>query len=514
VNKTIASYDKVPYPSQPFPSAHLERLFTMGKIFGLDPAPIGDCRVLELGCSDGGNILPMAMAFPESRFTGLDLSRHQVKMGNTHIEALKVHNLSLIHSGIEDLSPEAGTFDYIICHGVYSWVPPEIQDKIMAAIDKHLAPQGVAYVSYNTYPGWAAPATLRELMKFHTHGIENPNECIGQALAIADFMASFIQTENDEHAGFLKKEIEKLKNIRLNTSTAAYIYHEYLEDVNTPVYFHEFAKQVAKNGLQYLGESVYSEMSTHGFPQEVNDALGQIDNIVQIEQYMDFLRNRRFRKSLLCRAERTLTRKFPYEQIADYNVVCTKNMNKELIKIAPGAPVSKAALDVLLEERPKALSFEEVLSRANQRIANSEKKKQIETSLNSLVNDLLHYFSLNMIQLCSWQPEFTLHPGSRPKVLNLARYQAEKEQQWVTNAFHEAVILPRPLKLLGGLADGKLDRNELAFAMKNKLIESGVQMMGRQDQEPVSISDLNPTALAGIVDQMLTELAAKYLLEE
>ncbi|MCB9481631.1 MAG: hypothetical protein H6680_07420 [Desulfobacteraceae bacterium] len=119
-----------------------------------------------------------------------------------------------------------------------------------------------------------------------------------------------------------------------------------------------------------------------------------------------------------------------------------------------------------------------------------------------------------MIQLCSWQPEFTLHPGSRPKVLNLARYQAEKEQQWVTNAFHEAVILPRPLKLLAGLADGKLDRNELAFAMKNKLIESGVQMMGRQDQEPVSISDLNPNALAGIVDQMLTELAAKYLLEE
>ncbi|MCB9481634.1 MAG: class I SAM-dependent methyltransferase [Desulfobacteraceae bacterium] len=118
----------------------MERLFTMGKIFGLDPAPIGDCRVLELGCSDGGNILPMAMAFPGSRFTGLDLSRHQVKMGNTHIEALKVHNLSLIHSGIEDLSPEAGTFDYIICHGVYSWVPPEIQDKIMAAIDKHLCP--------------------------------------------------------------------------------------------------------------------------------------------------------------------------------------------------------------------------------------------------------------------------------------------------------------------------------------------------------------------------------------
>jgi len=69
------SYDEVPYESQSFPQSHPNRLATLGRLFGLSPAPVAQCRVLELGCASGGNLIPMAYHLPESEFVGLDLIR-------------------------------------------------------------------------------------------------------------------------------------------------------------------------------------------------------------------------------------------------------------------------------------------------------------------------------------------------------------------------------------------------------------------------------------------------------
>src|ERR1043165_5096540 len=126
----------------------------------MHPAPPNHCRVLELGCASGGNLIPMSLSWPGSRFVGIDLSRRQIRDGQEMIREIGLNNVDLVCQSILDVPRELGTFDYILCHGVYSWVPPDVQNKILEICRDHLQAQGVAYVSYNTFPGWHARAAI------------------------------------------------------------------------------------------------------------------------------------------------------------------------------------------------------------------------------------------------------------------------------------------------------------------------------------------------------------------
>src|SRR5262245_8757143 len=160
------SYDVVPYESNVFSQSHPDRLATIATLLGMRPAPVTDCRVLELGCASGGNVIPMAVSLPGSRFVGIDLSSRQIEMGRRTVESLALTNLDLKQFDIRNLTKDVGQFDYIICHGVFSWVPREVQDKILEVCAQNLSPRGVAYVSYNTYPGWHMRGLIRDMMLY------------------------------------------------------------------------------------------------------------------------------------------------------------------------------------------------------------------------------------------------------------------------------------------------------------------------------------------------------------
>ncbi|MEX1042790.1 MAG: class I SAM-dependent methyltransferase, partial [Pirellulaceae bacterium] len=168
------SYDVVPYPSHPFRQTHPEKLAAVGQLFGLKPAPIEKCRVLEIGCAGGGNLIPMADALPESQFMGVDLSQKQIESGQKSIEAIGLTNIELKHLNCTEIDDSFGKFDYIICHGVFSWVPREVQDRIMAVCRDNLQEQGVAFISYNTYPGWHMRGMIRDMMQYHVRNFEDP----------------------------------------------------------------------------------------------------------------------------------------------------------------------------------------------------------------------------------------------------------------------------------------------------------------------------------------------------
>jgi len=153
-SQPLNSYDAVPYPSTPYRGTHPDTLATLGTLVGMKPAPIDSCRVLELGCSDGGNLLPMAYSLPGSEFVGIDGSARQIELGLATLEALGLKNVTLKQMNLLDVGDQFGKFDYIIAHGIYSWVPPDVQDKILEICHCLLKPQGLAFVSYNTLPGW------------------------------------------------------------------------------------------------------------------------------------------------------------------------------------------------------------------------------------------------------------------------------------------------------------------------------------------------------------------------
>src|ERR1700683_5021491 len=123
------SYDQFPYKSLPFRESRPDALAVIATVMGMNPAPADRCRVLELGCSSGGNLIPLAEQFPNSQFLGLDFSANELAGGQAAIAQLGLPNIQLEQRDIQDSHEELGQFDFIVAHGVFSWVEPAVQDR-------------------------------------------------------------------------------------------------------------------------------------------------------------------------------------------------------------------------------------------------------------------------------------------------------------------------------------------------------------------------------------------------
>jgi len=237
MNTTASSYDQIPYTSHAFPQTHPDRLATTARIFRLSPPDVAACRVLELGCASGGNVIPIAFNFPGSEFVGIDLSRHQVEEAQHAIHALGLRNIRVEQASIMEIDDSWGQFDYIICHGVFSWVEADVQDRILTIAARNLSPEGVAYISYNTYPGWHMREMVRHMMRYHAEQFDQPQEQVDQARALLTFLAS-ASSDMGPYNQLLTSEAE-----RLSGSPDSYLFHEHLERTNLPIYFHEFIER-------------------------------------------------------------------------------------------------------------------------------------------------------------------------------------------------------------------------------------------------------------------------------
>src|SRR5262245_17461170 len=229
------SYDKVPYDARPRYATNPDCLATLASLLGVNPTPVDRCRVLELGCATGGNLFPLAEAHPGSQFVGIDLSPVQIEVGRKVAAALGLNNLRLEARSILDVEPSFGEFDYIVAHGVYSWVPPTVRDKILAVCKANLAPEGVAYVSYNTLPGWYLRAGARDLMNYHTRDIDGAEAKVHHARMILDFLQENTPDRDGAWGKALKDEADLIR-----PEGDYYVYHEHLESDNHPVYFTQF----------------------------------------------------------------------------------------------------------------------------------------------------------------------------------------------------------------------------------------------------------------------------------
>ena len=386
------SYDTVPYSINSFPQTRPDRLATIAKLFRLEAAPPDRCRVLELGCASGGNLLPLAASFPGSTFVGIDLSDRQVAEGVAVVRELGLENLSLKGMSILDVGEDFGTFDYILAHGVYSWVPPQVQDKILSICQQRLAPAGVAYISYNTLPGWHARGAIREMLWYHTEQIDDPLERICAARALLDFLADKVGPGDGGYGGLLRQELNVLRQ-----TPDTYILHEHLEEFNEPLYFHQFMERAAAKELQYLGEAQLGTMVAGRFGEEAEKKLREISpDLLHMEQYMDFLRNRMFRQTLLCHARAQLNHALHSDSVRQFYIAApvkpvsakpdVTSAAAEEFKSSGAAvlntrdPILKAVMVHLGEQWPLALSFDKLLAAARARLGNAGTERQAQRS--------------------------------------------------------------------------------------------------------------------------------------
>jgi SAM-dependent methyltransferase len=467
----LTSYEEVPYGSKPLYPTHPDCVATVATLMGMRPAAVESCRVLELGCATGGNLIPMAATLPGSRFVGIDLSPRQIAEGQKLVEALRLSNIRLAPLSILDVGEDFGQFDYIVCHGVYSWVPPAVQDKILDICSRNLSPGGVAYVSYNTYPGWHARGMVREMMGFHAKRFDDPNVRVGQARAFLEFVTKGVTEQDSAYARVLREEAEMLR-----PKADYYLFHEHLEDVNQPLYFHEFADRLAAKHLQYLGEAWFHTNPAKLAP-DVWDTLQQLSaDLIALEQYLDFLDNRTFRRTLICHDTAQLDRApsagivskmhmsalaRPVSQPVDLTLgVVEEFRSDEGASASTNIPAVKAALLVLFNAWPASLSFEELWREVQRCLA----PKSTAGTAEALAESLVQCYLSNVVALHVSPARFAVTAGARPLASPLARCQSKLGQP-IANLRHRIVELSEVDRLVLDKLDGRTDRAALAAAL-------------------------------------------------
>ncbi len=519
------SYDEVPYESHAFAQSHPNNLATIATLFGMKPAPVTQCRVLELGCASGGNLIPMALTAPQSHFVGIDLSGRQIADGQKTIDALGLSNIQLKQMSIEDVGPELGEFDYVITHGIYSWVPAPVQDKILAVSKANLAPQGVAYVSYNTYPGWHMRGMIRDMMCYHARRFQKPLDRARQARGLLDFLAQSVKEEKNAYGILLRNELESLRK-----QPDSYLLHDHLEEVNDPVYFYQFMERAAAKGLQYLGEAEMSAMMSSHLPPQVEKAIRNVvTDMTQMEQYMDFVRNRMFRQTLLCHQNVQLTRVLTPNALPAFHVIATCRPTTPQPEIqgnsplqfqsAVGAnmsvshPLVKAAMMNLCEAAPQPIAFPELVAGARQRVGLPPDSPPDAAGLTAdsrlLGVGLLQAYTSQLVKLVLYPPHFARQVSQRPVASPLVRLQAQSDGR-VTNLRHERVQLNDFNRQVVRLLDGTRDRAAVLDTMQG-LVASNAMQVQRDGKAITDAAQVRPV-LESALDQALPVLAQLGLL--
>jgi methyltransferase-like protein/2-polyprenyl-3-methyl-5-hydroxy-6-metoxy-1,4-benzoquinol methylase len=511
-----SSYDDVPYESTSFPQTHPDRLATLATLFGLTPAPVDRCRVLELGCAMGANLVPMAFHLPGSEFVGVDSSGRQVTAAREAATELGLSNIRIEHASILDVDRSWGEFDYLICHGVYSWVPEPVQDKILAIAAENLAPHGIAFVSYNTYPGWHMREMIRHMMRYHAAQFSETPERIEQARALLDFLAGSVDTTS-YYGALLQSELKLVRRVR-----DSYLFHEHLEEINSPLYFHEFVTRADRHGLRYLAEADFSTMLASGFPTETAETLRRISpDIVRAEQYMDFLRNRYFRQTLLCRVEREPRRELDGSDLKGLLLASPVVPDEDAGTDSPGFampdgrqvttgfPLTRAALGVLSESWPASLDQQTLRTLASDRLTSALDEAQLDEQWAIVLQDLLHCYSSGAVELRTWQAPFANRVSERPQVSGLAAHQA-RSGSLITNQRHEPVTLDVVGKCLVPVLDGTRDRGALLTHLGDAVARGALVLSS--DGQPVSDEGQVRQALGGALGQALDSFAQSALL--
>lgn len=525
--KLKARYEAVKYTGRVYRLTHPDRLAMVAKLRGLEPPPVETARVLELGCGTGMNIVSMAHHLPAAQLVGLDLSATILAEGRTCAEELGLDNVHLVAGAIEDLPDFTalhpafadGRFDYIVTHGVYSWITDEARDAIMSVIRRLLAPQGVAYVSYNTLPGWHYRMQARDIMRWHGSRFEDPETQISQGRLMLDFIVKGLDTEVSLYGRLLRRTLENLDD-----ASSEYLFHDYHAPINRPIYVTEFFEHAERHGLQVLGEASFGDMALARVPDAFHGALRDLeDEPVRYHQLVDHIRCTGFRRTLVTHGELPLTQAEPVDALAgttvlmqarlgsvlnyDKRVPCTVTTRDET-ELTVHDPVTKAALVELYERYPAALAPEELLARAHARLR--AQRKRSSASLEAFSKTLLDLFALEVVDVLPRRVPVGLEAGERPTVNRLARWEAARGAEGVSNAYHERVESRGVERVLIRSCDGTRTLDDLADEVV-KAVQSGELVLHIGD-EATEDAELTRDVAAAVVRDKVRLLPSVGLL--
>jgi 2-polyprenyl-3-methyl-5-hydroxy-6-metoxy-1,4-benzoquinol methylase len=292
------AYDAAPYRSVALMRLHPARLAGHAQLLGFDPPPLAKARVLEIGCASGGHIVPLAAAFPEARFLGVDVSPRQIEEGVGRIARLGLRNIVLSARSLTEIGAADGEFDYIIAHGLYSWIPEDLRAALLEVCGQRLSENGVALISYNVLPGWRLFQAVRDSMMLHAGGDTDLQARSAKTRRLFALMKEHADPETS-YGRFWRDEAQKMA-----AGDDAYFTHEIFEETNAPTTFRDFSDAASRHGLAYLAES---RVRGNRLESLAPGAAAMVEDVsdgepLAREQYLDIVSGRTFRESMLVRA--------------------------------------------------------------------------------------------------------------------------------------------------------------------------------------------------------------------
>ena len=510
------NYDDCPYYSFPYHHSAPEHLAAVAYAFGLSAPDVRTARVLELGCAAGGNLIPFAVRNPQARAVGIDLSSTQVQDGCRRIERLQLGNVELLQKDLMSVTKTFGQFDYILCHGVYSWVPEAVQQAILNICRENLSADGIAYIGYKTYPGWKAHEIVRDAMLLRAHAQDEAHTRLAHGRGMLDFLHKHA-LRNSVLARAVEQDQETVQ-----TYDAAYVIHDFLSPNNAPCYFKDFAARAESHGLAYLADAEPPLMFATNYGDEIARLLFSEcgHSQVLLEQYLDFVSDRSFRRSLLVHKERAgdISYQMQHTRLRELHVAAQLECADGEVRIDDSpqrfgasngsvvvfdTPVAKLAADALARAWPFTLGFEEL-------------HRMVQTSLpvsaeagNDTEGQLVAFFNAIVVQgIGRYRVAPYVRQAENPCVEQSARdYPADLPQGQAVHTFngwHEPVQLDPVAQYLLPHIDGSRTREALLALLKQGVAQGTLAI----PRKASAVDALDDQALAAELDRVLALLCA------
>ena len=509
----------ISYAALPVARSQPDYLETVARLRGMQPASSARARVLELGCGVGHNLLPLADRYPEARFVGIDPLPASIETGRQVAREAGLTNVEFRRQDLLELDSSLGEFDYIIASAVYSRVDAAARDKLLEVCRDHLAAQGMATVSYKTYPGSAVRNMLRHMMVYDARGAANETEEVGRARMFLEFLETSLHA-NESYGELLHGELSILK-----TQSDDYLLHDHLQEVSHPVYFPEFAQHARNFSLQPAGDGVLGIRCRDDLGETLERQLDSItDDDDERELYRDVVYNRTIRQTLLCHQSLPLPNNVAPEMLAGLylqgalqpwvaavdvgSTAVQQFVNRGGTRISTKVPLVKAALLHLSEAWPDYVRFEECVAAACARLEASgtpippEEIKRLEANLTQSCTG-------GVLELHSSGPSYVPRVSGKPAASRLVRWLA-RHGEVVANLRHEAVRLNLFERRLVDLLDGTRDRSAIIELLATAVSQGQLTVAGQQQlmQTPGDAK----RAMEIAVPETLTRLARAALL--
>ena len=484
--------DAVAYEGLPITQSHISHIYMIARLFRVDAPDFRRARVLEVGCGDGGNILPMAVQYPDSTFVGFDTSQSRIDQAQSLAGDIALTNVTFKVGTVNELDSVPGSFDYIICPGQLSWLDFVDQLALLKRITELLSPNGIVYLSYNTLPGWSQVRSLRDMIRYHCAQFTNLSEKINQAKVLLEFVRD-AQPQNSAYRTLVETEIAVIGSLPVSG-----LLHDYFGDNNCQHYFHEVATMAAANRLQYVADASLSSMFLGNFDEAVVTALQGLSNdVIKLEQYMDFITNRRVRHTLLCHAALNIHRALEPSQLepfylrslllpADPNQAPSPGMEFRsslgVTFTSPDITTSRTFLTLqTLNSKPHRV--DDIVSSVA-KLYPDEAEGAIRASIDANAVRLILAGAMTVHA----DPGNTVATaGPRPCALPLARLQAQRGAR-VTNGYHESITLTPVWQRILPFLDGQHTVPEIEVLILEG-VSGGEFSICNSNGEPLSAPD-------------------------